>query len=411
MTTIQKLKEILENNKIDKKIEINKAFKIRQIMNEPYPFISSVNLEIMIDILNQLGLSETEKTEIIAYYYNKTLNFYNRDKKNESIYNLSYKQTIKNQLFIGLTYEEQCNKLNLIRMVIDENGNILPAKISINEEKIKFFKTLCCISGDYVIKILKLSLKKYNDILKKESIRERSIEELFKKLFPNDVQDHYYSPNEIADIKNRMLKLEYNAQEIEQIIDNILKTNQHIEKKESKSSVKQITEIDYKLMKNLTHELKQFIGDDHKPYDYLTDDQINLVITLMQKLGYSKERKNTILNNIKKHNKKIMQDENQFQLEKTREDVFRKIDSKEDKPFTALSLEIYELALKNETKLDDLTKRINGALAEIQNSIIKLVDSNEEQDFYIEYIMEALNEIDQCFAKANEWNLIKERKK
>ncbi|MBQ4583835.1 MAG: hypothetical protein IJA94_02985 [Bacilli bacterium] len=409
MTSIEKLEKMLINNSINQKLEFNKLLKIMRVIKEPYPFISSVNFDIMIDVLGDLGFSEEEKTEIVAYYYSKTLNFYNRDKRNEYIYNLSFKQILKNHLVIGPSYEEQCKAVNVIRMIVDEEGNILPAKMTIDEVKIIVFKNICSISREYVLKILKLSQKKHKECLKKDSIRECRIEELYKKLFPNDVHDHYFSEQEINDIKNRMLKLGYSAEEIEKIVDNIIATNGIIEKK-TEPIKKTEVKVDYKALRMYNHQLRQFIDEGDKPYDYMTEEQIEEVVYLLNQLGYTEARKDTILNNIRKLNESIKQKEAATKYKQLQTEIFGVIDKREDKPFAALSFEIYEQALESQTKLEELNNKINIALNEIQNSITTLTKSSDEFKFYIEYIMENLSEIDQCFSNAKTWNLIKERK-
>ncbi|MBQ9834541.1 MAG: hypothetical protein IJO33_05050 [Bacilli bacterium] len=405
MESVEKLKKLVSSQRfIDKVGEFNASMFMDFIDREYLVYANSELMDIKI-ILSWLGFSEKEKTEINAYLYNKILKFYNGN----SDHRAEYIKIHGNEE--GKIYDSLCIKAKILRAYIDEEGNIVPCLIKPTEDIINLFQSFCVNNEENIIKIIKLSNKKDEEISKKVARRKQEAIELIRHLESLIDNNKFYNTKEIEDIKKLMRKQGYSPEEIQNVENQIEKNNKLYRMSHPKDNApKPIKSVDYKQIKNLAHELKQFIGDDDKPYDYLSDDQINLVINLIQELGYSEERKNTILNNIKKYNEKIMCDENRFQLEKTREDVFKEIDSRKDKPFTALSSEIYEVALKNETKIEELNNRIKAALNEIQNSVRELVEFSEERTFYIEYIMEALNDIDQCFAQAIEWNLLRKRK-
>lgn len=319
--------------------------------------------------LKQFNFNSVEQAEVLAFYLNNSLNFITDDKVNLAevaaamtrehiknkfgpMTNFLKEKIDKNMSIVTQELKEQLNRLQLLRKIISKKGDLLP-----NE----FAKDFRCIFDEH----------------KKYSILEVEME--IADIILSGSEEKYMK--EQAKIEEQCQKqLEQEAAIIAQ--QKLAEQQKHKRDKENAER------------KQAIQELKKYLCND-LPIRYIEEAEILLIITLLNKIGYTNEQINIIAKNINANNLKLANE------------YLAQINEEQDKKYNGflkeqLSVEeqaiIYEAtfittsenALKNQ-----IYSMILDNLVEIRTLILELDESSIEDiellKLYISELEENVN--------------------
>lgn len=343
------------------------------------------SLTVLYDFFKQYELKDQDIAEIIAFYFSKNYTFFNGK------HNKKYKGGLKSKEYFAI-----CKDIEIVKQFINENGEIVPNNISLDEISNKD-------NLDLPLElIIKESNRKYQNNLKRENDIKEKQEKLNNLLISLQNNPTLITTENINIIKKLMSILNYSQEEINNEKKDLLHllNQQKAFKAEEYHRIQKEREIIKKSNLQSLMTFMRFENNELVPLRYLNNEEIEFIKTLLKEL-YTNNQITAIINRIHKFNRDFKNNENSIKLNRTKNALFNIINQDEE---TVHSLDVnilYENAVHfiNNHEIDSCLEFYKTKLEELINTInsciFSMIDNINDDDLL--EIKIAFLEIDNCF--------------
>lgn len=392
-----KLNPLIKNTILCVKEKIQKEDKIHYTMEDILTIVKeNSNITLSPDFFKDLytllkeskKFTEEELVEVFGIYFSYNYKSFHNHLK-------SKKNKLEN-------YNNHYGKLQEAKQYIDELGNIIPNKISYDEN---FYTVITCdnyfeLPNELIANFIKYS----NDKLEqKETYQEtkRMLSTLIRKMTSREYKLNIAEHDKLQSLMKKLNYTEDKIKKINKAIELKQLTNLNYKKAEQK-------ELDTAKKEGAINLLMKFLDSekDFQPLKFISEDELALIGTSLQHLNslgyYSNEKVKYILEKIHKTNSYLLKEAEKHNFNNKRHEIFIQIDNLENKTLGVSAIEIYNnatLILKDKNldiSLKFFKDKIQSLIEFINEYINTLITSSYNLND-IKQIEEALIEIDNVF--------------
>lgn len=392
-----KLNPLIKNTILCVKEKIQKEGKIHYTMEDILAIVKeNSNITFSPDFFKDLyrllkeskKFTEEELVEVFGIYFSYNYKSFHNHLK-------SKKNKLEN-------YNNHYGKLQEAKQYIDESGNIIPKKISYDEN---FYTVITCdnyfeLPNELITNFIKYSNEKFNQ---KEAYQEAKcmLMTLIKKMIS---KEYKLNIAEYEELQNLMKKLNYTEDKIKKI-NKAIETKQLINLNYKKDEKKKLENSKKDKAINLLLTFFDF-DKDFQPLKFINENELRLIeqaLHHLNSIGYfNNDRVNYILEKIQKNNSCIQKEAEILKFKTKRDDIFLQIDNLENSRLSISASDIYNdaTAIINDDTLDvniKFSQEKIFSLIEFINEYILLLTTKSYTIEDLSQIEDALIEIDYIF--------------
>ena len=326
-------------------------------------------------ILEKEHFSKEEQLEVITFYYSRNYRYFT----GEAFENLPKHQKMlpkKNH------YEEICLIINSRKVLIDENGKILPYQNNLTDEEkadILSLNGYINMPQEYINAILENAQSKHTVVARKKAEQKENQILLHRELEKVYKLDHKITQLEIKNIAELLKKSGYPKAEIDKILGEL---NAGYEKQRQEKLMKQerIQNIQKFRKEIALKALACYLDESNKPLRIIDERTLKSIKESLKILGHDDKKISEIENRIQKNNKSNLAEIERQKWTKKRNELFEKI-NKDPKSKTLLLESVY-------TIYDQANLVVNN-----KNENRGLVFNFEDIKFWLDYINDYITRI------------------